>query len=404
MKINDSRAPSAMLAEVAKLLEADLDVFATDIEDRVLAQIGTRRLSSLPALKDYVRRGVLIGVRDALARLHSEVDGPHDPPSELIRLARLVGEQEPQLTDLCDAWLAGLDVFWDRFATAAERTVDDKALRWDVVSAARAQLSGYAARLFELLRPTLEQQGPASASPSGGSQLDAVSRALGGLWVDSNELGYNLLNNHIAVIADTSTPLEMLADRTGRQLLKVEAPGGGLWAWLGGYPRLSDTDLDELLVWLRSREGRVAFGDPADGLSGFSLSHKQALEASNIARATDQRVVRFADVRLLIAVMRDTDLAKGFIERELGELEQSTERMDELRATLRVYLEQGQNVSTTAALRHRDRKTILRQLRSAERLIHHYVCVRSDELLIALRAAEILRRGRSENSCQRTRS
>jgi DNA-binding PucR family transcriptional regulator len=65
--------------------------------------------------------------------------------------------------------------------------------------------------------------------------------------------------------------------------------------------------------------------------------------------------------------------------------------MGELRETLRAYLENGQSVSATAALRHRDRKTIERQLRSAEQVIDHRVSDRCDELLIALRIADILR-------------
>jgi hypothetical protein len=58
---------------------------------------------------------------------------------------------------------------------------------------------------------------------------------------------------------------------------------------------------------------------------------------------------------------------------------------------VRAYLEHGQNISATAALRRRDRKTIVRQLRAAEQLIQHAVSDRSDELLVAVRIAEILR-------------
>jgi hypothetical protein len=67
--------------------------------------------------------------------------------------------------------------------------------------------------------------------------------------------------------------------------------------------------------------------------------------------------------------------------------------MRELRETLHAYLEHSQSVSATAALRRRDRKTIERQLRSAEQLIQHRVSDRSDEVLIALRVAEILENG-----------
>jgi DNA-binding PucR family transcriptional regulator len=156
---------------------------------------------------------------------------------------------------------------------------------------------------------------------------------------------------------------------------------------------MSDGELDAIVEWQRTREdGEAAFGEPAVGLTGFAASHRQALEARTIAAATGQGVVRFADLRLLAAVLRDGELAKEFVERELGELDRPSGRMRELRATLRAYLEHGQSIATAAALRRRDRKTIVRQLRAAERLIDRTVTDRSDELLVALRIAEILHR------------
>jgi sugar diacid utilization regulator len=155
---------------------------------------------------------------------------------------------------------------------------------------------------------------------------------------------------------------------------------------------MSESELDAVVAWQRSRdEGVVAFGEPATGLTGFAASHQQALEARTIAAATRQRAARFADLRLLVAVLRDRELAESFIERELGELDHASARMHELRATVRTYLEHSQSIAATAALRRRDRKTIGRQLRDAEQLIHHPVGDRSDELLVALRVADVLR-------------
>jgi sugar diacid utilization regulator len=165
-----------------------------------------------------------------------------------------------------------------------------------------------------------------------------------------------------------------------------------VWGWLGGPSRPSDSDLDELVAWQRRRQGQVAFGEPAGGIAGFSVSHHQALEASDVAIASRERVVRFADLRLSIALLRDRNLAHGFVERELGELAGPIERLCELRATVRAYLENGQCVSTTASLLRRDRKTIQRQLQAAEQILGRCVRDRSGELLIALRTAEILGR------------
>jgi sugar diacid utilization regulator len=174
-------------------------------------------------------------------------------------------------------------------------------------------------------------------------------------------------------------------------VLRTAVPYGPRLTRFGGRTQIPDSDFDALVRWQNSREGQVAFGEPAPGNAGFAASHHQALEARTIAVATSQHAVRFADVRLLSALLRDGDLAKEFIERELGELDDPSERMRERRETLRAYLEHGQSVSATAAVRRRDRKTIERQLRSAELLIHHRVSDRCDELLIALRIAAILR-------------
>lgn len=223
-----------------------------------------------------------------------------------------------------------------------------------------------------------------------GFRLQVVLRALRGEWVDPSELGYDLAGQHVAVVGDDSSLLDATARRTNRQLLRVQSFDGATWGWLGGTTRISDDDLDALIASHDSSDVMVAFGEPAEGISGFATSHRQACEAKAIAVATDQRAVRFADFRVLIAVLRDHDLARGLIEAELGELDQPGKRMWELRETLRAYLEHGQSVSATAARRRRSRKTIERHLRSAEKLIHHRVSDRTDEVLIALRVAEVL--------------
>jgi hypothetical protein len=259
------------------------------------------------------------------------------------------------------------------------------------MKAARARLTGNPARLTGLFRRACEREFARGSGNDEDSRLRVVLRALEGQWVDSGELGYDLAHHHVAVVADTSPSLDEVARRTERQLLRVQAPGGVIWGWLGGPTRMSEADLDALIASQGSPDATVAFGEPADGIAGFSVTHHQALEASAIAVATHQRAVRFGDFRVLIAVLRDGDLANEFIERELGELDRPTARMRELRETLRAYLEHSHSVSATAAVRRRDRKTIERQLRSAEQLIHHRVSDRCDEVLIALRVAEILR-------------
>lgn len=218
----------------------------------------------------------------------------------------------------------------------------------------------------------------------------AAVGALQGRWADPSELGYDLAYDHLAVVADTPSVLEELAQRAERELLQVPLPGGGVWGWLGGQERISDADLDGLVLWQRGQEGRVAFGEPANGIAGFAESHWQAREAAVIAQALGQPAVRFADVLLPIALRRDPDLARSFVDRELGALARPDERMRQLRSTVCAYLEHGQSVSAAAAALRCDRKTIQRRLHAAEQLLCRYVDDRSGELLVALRTIDLL--------------
>ncbi len=95
-------------------------------------------------------------VRDALARLRSQAELPDALPPDLIELARLCASARCDLTDLADAWLVGQEVFWDRFEVVAEGTLEDPAVCWDVIKAARARLTGHAARMSALFRRACE--------------------------------------------------------------------------------------------------------------------------------------------------------------------------------------------------------------------------------------------------------
>jgi len=392
IEVLDDRAVAAAIAEVIDAMEADLDLVVGSMEDCLVALIQSANGVSPRALREALRRAVSAVVRDTLARLCSQVELPMLPP-DMSELARVCASSRCELVERPDPWLVGLEAFWDRFEVVAERTVVDTTLRWEVIKAARARLRNHLARVRALFRSAcLYDELARSNEVDGDSRLRAVLGALGGERSEPSELGYDLAWHHVAVVADASPSLDALARCTTRHLLRVQAPDGGMWAWLGGPDKVPEGDLDGLIAALGSSDASVAFGEPAEGIAGFAVSHRQALEAGVIAVAS-KRAVRFADCRLLIAVLRDGDLAYEFVERELGELNHPIEPMRELRDTLRAYLEHGQRVAPTAAVVRRDRKTVEKHLRRAEQLLHHPVGERTDSVLIALRVGEILRHG-----------
>jgi hypothetical protein len=388
--VGDRGIELPLVAEVVDAVEADLDLLVATVEDRIMARLQATTGDPSAALQAALRKGVSAAMRDALARLRSQTEFPNELPTDLVELAHVCAGLPCEQDGITGAWLLGQEAFWDRFQVATERTLAEPSLCWEAMKAARVRLQDHPARLSTLFRRACERDFTPLDGTDGDSRLRAVLRALDGQWVDPGELGYDLAGHHAALVADALPSLDEVARRAERELLRVQAPDGGTWAWLGGQTRMSDADLDLLIASQDPSDAAVAFGEPAEGIAGFAASHHQALEASAIAIATSDSAVRFADFRLIIAVLRDSDLANEFIERALGDLDGPNERMRELRKTLRAYLEHSQNVSATAALRRRDRKTIERQLRSAEELLHHRVDDRSDEVLTALRVAEIL--------------
>lgn len=279
--------------------------------------------------------------------------------------------------------LVGDQAYWQEFSALAEQVLDS------AFELARARLS-QAGRVSELLRRVEAGESAAVAGIPDPAGWAAALGALLGRWADPNELGYDLAYEHLAVVADTPSALEALAQRARRQLLTVPLPGGGAWGWLGADERISDADLDALVVWKGGDEGMVAFGEPASGIAGFAESHWQAQEAAAIARALGQRAVRFADVLLPIVLRREPGLARSFVDRELRVLARSDERTRQLRATVCAYLEHGHSVSAAAAALRCDRKTIQRRLHAAEQLLRRHVDDRSGELLVALQTIDLL--------------
>lgn len=395
MPLNARGSPAAIAASLAQVVDAaesELDGLVDTAADRVIARLQATNPRASAAIQEGLRRGVSAALRDQLARLRYYAPLPQQElMPELVDLARQCATLRYELAELADAWLVGQEVFWDSFQAVAERTLTDTRLCWEVIKAARVRLSGNTARLSELFRRAYEHELALVTGVQEDSRLRAVLRALDGEWVESAELGYDLAGHHVAVVADAAPPKGAVPHRAEWQTLYIQAPGGGYWGWVGAPTGFSEEDLDALLAAHGSRDATVAFGEPAEGVAGFAISHQQALEARAVAVATGEPAIRFGDCRIVIAVLRDGDLAKGLIERELGDLDRPSDRMRELRETLRAYLEHSQSVSATAALRQRDRKTIERQLRAAEQLINHRVSDRTDEVLVALRVAEILR-------------
>ena len=113
-----------------------------------------------------------------------------------------------------------------------------------------------------------------------------------------------------------------------------------------------------------------AFGEPAQGLEGWRLTHSQAQAALVVALRRggreDVRFTRYADVALLAAALKDQALAGALVEIYLSPLDDLDNRGPLLRRTLRAYLEAERNASSAAAALGVARRTVENRLSTIE--------------------------------------
>ena len=166
--------------------------------------------------------------------------------------------------------------------------------------------------------------------------------------------------------------LQAFAASVDRCLLLIRTDERVVWAWLGGRRAFEREEVAEVAASLRRElppRTVFALGEPAEGLAGWRLTHRQAHAALPIARRSPETVVRYADVALLAAVLRDDLLATSLRKLYLEPLEAERDGGAVLRETLRAYFSRERNVSSAAMALGVSRQTVNSRLRSAaERL------------------------------------
>jgi DNA-binding PucR family transcriptional regulator len=191
-------------------------------------------------------------------------------------------------------------------------------------------------------------------------RLDAVlDRVITDAQAAERALNYAISGNHVAFIAwldDPERPLELadaerrVARMQGvRDALLVPRDERTLYGWLHTP---DGTRIHEWMDVAREvEESRIAFGEVAEGLEGFRLSHLQAKSTGAVIAASRSRehttVVRYKDVAALSFVVERQSESKGWAQQVLGGLAETGEDRERLRETLRVFLDEGENAIVT---------------------------------------------------------
>ena len=231
-----------------------------------------------------------------------------------------------------------------------------------------------------------EQRGRANSHER--RRVVATQKLLEGASSDATLLHYNLDSFHLGLVVagrELARPLKNAQRRSGSRLLLIEPYPDFVWLWLGGSRESTLRDLECLLELELPAHTFLAYGEPAQGLDGWRLTHRQAVAALPVAQRHPSQVARYVRDALTAAVLQDDVLASSLRQAYLEPLEDGRDGGHTAKTTLRAYFRAAHNASSAASALGVNRGTVSNRLRAIEGRLGQPLEAVSAELEVALR-------------------
>jgi DNA-binding PucR family transcriptional regulator len=349
--------------------------------DRLDRELGSAWCGSDPKLQAALVTSRQANFHDALRWVRSDDGHPRPPVSEAEQAIQLWARSGLSIGLLLRTYwieqIVLLEAMMNEIDAGDARAVADTARRLQTwVDKLAAEVS----ERFEMERTRL-------STPSG-RRLLLTMDLLRGAPVDSASLGYELTHWHLGCIVwgnDPAAAILDLATKLDRTQLTLMADDTTAWGWIGGAKALSAADTRKLMRFNAPRGTALALGDCLRGVPGFRESHRQALDARDVARLTSSERTLYHDVALEALTTRDLQSAHAFARRELNSLAETHPNARRDRETLSAYLAAGQRASAAAAVLGITDETVANRLRRIEDHLGVRISDRSAELAVALR-------------------
>ncbi len=311
-------------------------------------------------------------------------------PTALLVQAHLAARSEVSLDTVLRRYFAGYAVLSDFIMLGAD---DSDPSVVDIVH----RISRSQAVVFDRLLVTVAEEYARESEVRRDSleerRAERVRRLLAGELLDTSEFGYEFDRWHLGALAAGPGAVEALrrfATALDRQLLFArDGDGDGVvWAWIGGRSRPT---VEQELAFAADAPAAmtVAFGEPAQGLAGWRLTHRQARAAMPVALRSSRRFVRYADIPLLASMLQDDLLVTSLRQLFLAPLTTERDGGEVLRQTLRAYLTASRNLSSAAAILGVNRRTVTNRIRAVEECIGRSLDDCGAEFQLALQFDEL---------------
>jgi len=382
-----ARPGTGAFVELAERMRARRE----EIEEAVLARvyaISDPADTPDPSYAAGLRVAVGVALDYGLSVLASGVANPPPVPVHLLGQARLAARCDVGLDTVLRRYFAG-------YALLGDFLVDEAEAAGLGSNALKPMLRAQASLLDTLVAAATEEFSREQAEQVGGSaqrHFEQVRGLLDGALPDTATLVYDFDASHLGMVASGPGAAEALRERAAAldcSLLLVTCDEETAWAWLGTR-RGIDTAHASLLspAGLPARVA-LAVGEPARGMAGWRLTHRQARAALPVAQRTAGRTARYAEVALLASALQDDVLTASLRRIYLAPLGEERSGGATARETLRAYFAADCNISSAAAALAVHRDTVANRLRAIEAMIGRPPGEYAADLELALRLDEL---------------
>jgi hypothetical protein len=331
------------------------------------------------ALQPTIEAGLAYGL-EAIERGPSA--SPPPVPDTLLSQARTAARTGISLDSVLRRYCAANSLFTD---TMIEQADFLQVPREELKLAFRA----FALAFERLLSAVSEEYSRAAGGASATLEQrrsELIDRLLAGELVEGSELSYDFSAWHLGLVAygaGAQDSVRALAEPLDANLLAISRRDGVVWAWLGA--RRPGAFAERAAERPPDGAASVALGEPAQGLAGWRLTHRQAAAALPVAIKGPKPLVSYADCPLLAAVLGDDLLATSLRQLYLAPLAGERDGGEAAKHTLRAYYQASGNASSAGAALGVNRRTIAARLLAIEERLGRRLDTFSAEIETALR-------------------
>jgi DNA-binding PucR family transcriptional regulator len=405
----DGPVVAGLVADVAAAVSQQVAVVSEDVYAVVLREIP--ELADDQSILALLSSSVHSNVGTCLQILQHQIElSTVHAPAASLEYARRRAQRGTPLTALLRAYRLGHTCFSDWLLKELAQQADDAHMITAATLSMSNTVAGYVDQTSEEIVAAYTGEREHWLRNRSAARAARIRDLLSGgrVNVSATEatLGYRLRQYHVGVVcwADDATAAVDNITRLDHAISHVAAKvvGSGdpvflprdeasAWAWLPlGIRDRFDADAASTV----GTDGDIhfAFGDAVKGVTGFRLTHRQALAAQAVALAagTPPRVVTFTDVAPVAMMLGSPDLLRAWVLATLGGLATDDEHHARLRDTLLVFLQSGGSYKTTAEQLVLHKNTVQYRIRKAEESLGRPAAENRQDVELALQTSRWL--------------